>query len=153
MSLLASGWSRVYSAQIRGGTPGALVAVQNLVIAGSSGPVQHTALFFYSCMQSFHIMEVARKSRWKWSLVQERKFELAANTWPLVSVWMLLNMYFKTACTHAFKKLNKHVFVFVFNSAKISFSSGTFCIWLQPIFTRSHLNFIYIQGQFGVIFF
>lgn len=55
MSLLASGWSHVYSARIRGGTSGTLVAVQNLVIAGSSGPVQHVSLFFYSCMQSFHI--------------------------------------------------------------------------------------------------
>lgn len=65
MSLLASGWSRVYAAWIRGGTRGALVSVQNLVIAGSSGLVQHAALFFYSCMQSFHIMEAAWKSRCK----------------------------------------------------------------------------------------
>lgn len=65
MSLLASGWSRVYAAWIRGGTRGALVSVQNLVIAGSSGLVQHAALFFYSCMQSFHIMEEAWKSRCK----------------------------------------------------------------------------------------
>lgn len=66
MSLLASGWSRVYGAGIRRGTPGAPVAVQNLVIAGSSGLVQHAARFFSTLVPNFfHILEAAWKSRCK----------------------------------------------------------------------------------------
>lgn len=78
MSLLASVWSRECGAGIRRGTLGALVGVQNLVIAGSSGLVHPTALFFYSCTQSFHILEVAWRSRWECGKGVVCKMEISA---------------------------------------------------------------------------
>lgn len=141
MSLLASGWSRVYVAGIRRGTPGALVAVQNLVITGSSGPVRHAALFFYTCMQSFHILEAAWKSRCKCengAVYKNVNFSGCS-----FSVCILQRL------AHMPLKLKKQV-CFLPNQANVlfHFSSGPFRIWKPP---NSHKIKLVWNGSSSVL--
>lgn len=107
MSLLTSDLSRVYGAGIRRGALGALVAVQNLVIAGSSGHVQHAARFF---LLLYPILFTFR--RWhEWAGVH-MNMELWMEISLLIQGLMFMfqrcsnkvSVYFTTSCMHAIKK-------------------------------------------------